>query len=363
MKKIIPYAVTSLTTLLIAFCGLFVYKEYFYKEPEMVSEIGETVVRNITLTESDTIKNSIEQVYDAVVLIESINSKGKSSGTGFVYKKTNDSGYILTNNHVITGSKKVEVTFTDGNTYEATVLGSDVYSDVAVLKVDANSVISVATIGRSEDMSVGDSVFTVGSPLGYVGTVTKGILSGKDRQVTVKADDGTQSVMEVLQTDAAINPGNSGGPLVNLKGEVIGINSLKLVQDEVEGMGFAIPIELVMTYVDTLETNGKIERPAIGVETISVTDNKYYLKRYNIDVPETIEKGVVIINIISNSPASKVGFKRGDIILKIDGVEVENSTYMVYLLYKYKVGDTVTIEYYRDNAIHKANVTLGKTME
>ena len=203
-------------------------------------------------------------------------------------------------------------------------------------------------------------MFTVGSPLGssYMGTVTKGIISGKDRQVSVTINNSSY-IMEVLQTDAAVNPGNSGGPLVNINGEVIGIISMKLVENQIEGMGFTIPIELVMSCTDTLEKGEKIERPYLGVETSSI-DNRFYLRRYNINIPDEVTFGAVIVNVVSNSPASNAGLKSGDVIVTIDDVEITDSTYLKYNLYKHKIGDKVKVKYYRDGKINETVVTLSK---
>ena len=241
MKKVFPHILTSLITIVVVFSGIFLY-DIFNKKSCCVTSNSD--YSNVNITEADTIKTSVKKVYDSVVLIETYNGQTISgTGTGFVYKKDDKNGYILTNYHVVENSKSIKVTFTDGKTYDTTLLGYDEYYDVAVLSVDANSVISFATIGSSEKAEVGDTVFTVGSPLGssYMGTVTKGIISGKDRQVSVTINNSSY-IMEVLQTDAAVNPGNSGGPLVNINGEVIGITSMKLVENQIEGMGFTIPI-------------------------------------------------------------------------------------------------------------------------
>lgn len=358
MKKVFPHILTSLITIVVVFSGIFLY-DIFNKKSCCVTSNSD--YSNVNITEADTIKTSVKKVYDSVVLIETYSGQTISgTGTGFVYKKDDKNGYILTNYHVVENSKSIKVTFTDGKTYDTTLLGYDEYYDVAVLSVDANSVISVATIGSSEKAEVGDTVFTVGSPLGssYMGTVTKGIISGKDRQVSVTINNSSY-IMEVLQTDAAVNPGNSGGPLVNINGEVIGITSMKLVENQIEGMGFTIPIELVMSCTDTLEKGEKIERPYLGVETSSI-DNRFYLRRYNINIPDEVTFGAVIVNVVSNSPASNAGLKSGDVIVTIDDVEITDSTYLKYNIYKHKIGDKVKVKYYRDGKINETVVTLSK---
>lgn len=328
------------------------------------TDIVEKTVSEVTITESDTIKTGVEKIYNAVVVIESYKgSKLAGSGTGFVYKKNGDKGYIITNYHVISGATTVKVVNANNESVEAKILGGDEYEDIAVLSIDVDSVLGVAEIGSSEDASIGDTLFTVGTPVGseYMGTVTKGILSGKDRTVTVELDNNSSYIMQVLQTDAAINPGNSGGPLCNINGQVIGVNSLKLVQDTIEGMGFAIPIELVMTSVDRLEKGEKIVRPVLGIESLDA-DNTYALYRNNILLDEDIDSGIVIINVVDNSPAAAAGFTKGDVILEIEGNKITDGAHLKYILYKYTVGDTIKITYYRDGKIKETTVFLTQSI-
>ena len=324
----------------------------------------EKTVSEVTITESDTIKTGVDKIYDAVVVIESYSgNKLAGTGTGFVYKKDSKNGYIITNYHVISGASSVKVVNANNETVQATVLGGDQYEDVAVLSINAEAVLGVAEIGSSEKTSVGDTLFTVGTPVGseYMGTVTKGILSGKNRTITVDLDNNGSYMMQVLQTDAAINPGNSGGPLCNINGEVIGVNSLKLVKDAIEGMGFAIPIELVMTSVDRLEKGKEIIRPVLGIESLDV-DNTYALYRNNILLDEGIDKGVVIVNVIANSPAANANLTKGDVILEIEGNKINDSAHLKYILYKYTVGDTISIRYYRDGKINETQVSLTQSI-
>ena len=291
MKEKVKYTITIVisiaigvigTLLTLNYCGLFDTK------------VLEKTIRTVSLSEKDTLKESIDKVYDSVVYIESLkNGNTIGSGSGFVYKKDDNSGYILTNYHVIDGCDEVYITNIKGETVEAKILGADEYTDIAVLKIDEEDVLQVAEFGSSEETNLGDTVFTVGSPLGkdYMGSVTKGIISGKDRVVTVSSSTNNQYVMEVLQVDAALNPGNSGGPLVNINGEVIGINSMKLVESKIEGMGFAIPIELVKSISEKLEKGEKIERPLLGVSMLDI-DNQYLLYKNGITIDSSIENGV-----------------------------------------------------------------------
>lgn len=334
---------------------IVVYKYYPGAEKEIIEK------RDVTITSNDSISEAVDKIYDAVVVIETFKGNSLySTGTGFVYKTDNEYGYIITNCHVVDGGTVVKVLNNNGQEVEAVVLGSDQYADIAVLSVSKDSVMSVAEIGESTETKIGDTVFTVGTPLGtkYQGTVTKGILSGKNRNVEVSLTSGGSYLMEVLQTDAAINPGNSGGPLVNINGEVIGVNSLKLVEDEVEGMGFAIPIELVMSAVKYLEEGKEIERPVFGVTLIETT-NTYMLYRYNIKVDSDIE-GVVVVEVEDGYPASKMGLEKGDIITKIGDEKVATLAEFRATLYKYNVGDEVSITYVRDGKTQSSKVILEK---
>lgn len=330
-----------------------------YFIPREVTEIKE--IKEVNIEESDRIKDAVDKVYDAVVLLESYNAnKLIGSGTGFIYKKDDDQGYIITNHHVVDGAAVVKATLSNGKEIEATVLGSDEFADLAVLSIDKESVTQVAEIANSDDLELGDTVFTVGSPLGkqYIGTVTKGILSGKNRTVAVSLTNG-DFIMEVLQTDAAINPGNSGGPLLNINGEVIGVNSLKVVKDEIEGMGFAIPIEIVMATVDRLEKGETIQRPMLGVSLLDVS-NTYSLYVNAIYLPNSIEEGVVLLEVEANKPAAKAGLQKGDVIFEINGVKTKDMAHFRYNLYKYKVGDTITVKYHRGTEIKETNIILSE---
>lgn len=359
MRQKIIYIVTVILSFFIGAGSILLLNHFF---PFNVKQL-ETIT-NVSVTESNTIKSSIDKVYDSVVVIE--NYKGNtqiSSGSGFVYKKDEENGYIITNYHVVDGASSLKVKYMNGETVDAKVLGGDEYSDIAVLSVSANSVIQVAQIGDSTKLELGDTLFTVGTPVDgdYMGTVTKGILSGKDRTVTVRLSNGS-FMMEVLQTDAAINPGNSGGPLVNINGEVIGVNSLKLVLDEIEGMGFAIPIELVMASVDRLEKGEEIKRPLLGVSLLDV-DSTYMLYRNNIFLDEDIEQGVVIVEVEKESVADMAKLQKGDVILEIDGIKVENTAHFRFVLYKYNIGDKITVKYYRDKKINDAEFVLKDSLE
>lgn len=308
------------------------------------------------------ISTAVGEIYDATVTIQNYqNEKLDSSGSGFVYKTDDKYGYILTNHHVVADSEKLVITMANDNIVEGKYLGSDEYLDLAVVRIDKKEVIAVAKLGNSEESNLGDTVITVGSPISYEyrGTVTRGTLSGKNRMVEVSVVSVNDFVMKVLQIDAAINPGNSGGPLVNINGEVIGINSLKLAQEKVEGMGFAIPIETAEKYLPQLENGEKIIRPFIGISMLDITDS-YKLYRNGIVLDDIYDGGVVVIGVTKGSGAEKAGLKKGDIITKINGKKVNNAAYLKYELFQLKPGDEVELTYTRDKKEANAKATLSK---
>lgn len=335
---------------------------YFYPAKFITSTSTTKIVKDVSITDTG-LSEAVNKIYDAVVVVETYkNDTLFASGTGFVYKNENNKGYILTNNHVISSGTKINVVFTNGNKIEAEVIGSDTYADIAVLCIDAFEDMKVASLGSSENAKVGDTVFTVGAPLDsvYSWTVTRGILSGKDRLIEVNSSQTVSAssdwVMSALQTDAAINSGNSGGPLANANGEVIGITSLKLVKSGVEGMGFAIPIETALDYAEKFINKEEIKRPYLGVSMYNISEisTKYYNK-------EITTTGVYIAKVEKNSPADKAGLEEGDIIVKLNDIDIENVAYLKYNLYKYSIGEKVTLIIYRNEEKKKIEITLGES--
>ncbi len=313
------------------------------------------------------ISSSVDKVYDAVVLVQTYkDDEAVSTGTGFVYKQDEKYSYIMTNQHVISGGDSVKIVTSKDKEIDAKILGGDSYIDIAVLRVDKDDDLKTASLGNSETTKLGDFVFTIGSPLGYEyrGSVTTGHLSGKDRMVSVSTTDGSSDdwIMRVLQTDAAINPGNSGGPLLNINGEVIGINSMKLVETEVEGMGFAIPIEYAVSHVDTLEKGDKIEWPMLGISMLNTTD-VMALYREGITISKNMTEGAVVVETEKGSGAEEAGLEKGDIITELEGNKIKNSAYLRYELYMHKPGDTIEITYIRDGKEKKTKVKLSKMKE
>ncbi len=334
--------VYSFVTFLICLCifGLF-YKFYLRN---LTIETTKTI-KEITVTDAG-IADAVEKVYDSVVTVKNY-SRGQlySTGSGFVFKTDDKYGYILTNYHVISGGSEVSVVFTNNKEEKVTVVGYDEYSDIAVLSVDKSNILTTAQIGSSESLRIGDTTFAVGTPVDssvYSWSVTRGILSGKNRMVEVD-----NYVMSVLQTDTAINSGNSGGPLCNSNGEVIGITNMKLASSQIEGMGFAIPIEDAVKSAESLISGKKVSRPYLG---ISIYDANNYFNN---------DSGVYVESVEQGGAADKAGIKKGDKILKIENTAIENTSYFRYQLYKYNVGDKIKITVERDSSEKTLTVTLS----
>ena len=334
------------------------YLVYKYPSESIIKTISE---KNVTVTDTG-IADAVEKIKEASVVVQNYQ-RGflAGTGTGFVYKVEDDMAYIMTNHHVIENADTIKITYSDDSETTATLVGSDSYADIAVLKVEKSTILKVATLGSSENTRIGDTVFTIGNPMGieYAGTVTKGILSNKDRLVSVSVG-GYQNdwIMNVMQTDAAINPGNSGGPLCNANGEVIGINSMKIVQSTIEGIGFAIPIEDALSYAESLVKDGSIKRPYIGLSMLNASST-YQLAYSGIKLDSEIYEGVAIVDIASDSPASKAGLKKGDVIVKVGDDKVKDVAEFRYKLYSYNANETITLTINRDGKEQKVNVKLG----
>jgi serine protease Do len=317
-----------------------------------------TVKKNVTITDKG-LADSVSKVYDSVVVVKTyVKGELYATGTGFVYKTDDKNGYILTNNHVIDGGTDIKVVFTDEKEKDVKVVGTDSYSDIALLKVDKSAVKGIAEVGSSKNMKVGDTTFAVGAPLDstvYSWTVTRGILSGKNRLVEVSNSDSafasSSDLMEVLQTDTAINSGNSGGPLCNADGQVIGITNMKISSSSVEGMGFAIPIENAIQYASKFMNGEVVVRPYLGISMYDMSNNMF----------SEDTTGIYVAAVENGSPAEKAGIQKGDIITKIGDKEVASSSYLKYELYKYSIGDKVKITYKRNNKEQSTTIALGST--
>lgn len=320
------------------------------------------IINNVVSDIESDITKVAEETQNKVVSIITIRGNQQAgSGSGIVYK--NESGVlkIVTNHHVVEGGTKHIVRFANGEEFDAELMGSDMYTDLALLKVKADLEIDAFTIGDSGLSKVGEFVIAIGSPLGveFENSVTFGIISGKNRVVPVDLNnDGLSDWdMQVLQTDAAINPGNSGGALVNMAGELIGINSLKFSSDQVEGMGFSIPVNEMVPIIKQIEENGKVSYPIIGISAISITDlNTFQKDRYKI--PKDVDKGVLIMEATAGGPADKAELKQGDVIVKFGNETVKSFKDFRRYLYTYKVGEKVGLEVLRDGVVVEVEVIL-----
>lgn len=316
--------------------------------PATIDELSQAVVGIINLRQQD--------IWSA--------SQEAGAGSGIIYKKEGDKAYVVTNNHVVANAQDIEVQFKDEQRVKAKLIGTDELTDLAVLEIDGSHVTYVAKLGSSDSLQVGEPVIAIGNPLGMdlSGSVTKGIISGLNRtiQVDTTGDHQPDWIAEVIQTDAAINPGNSGGALVNRHGEVIGINSMKIARQEVEGIGFAIPIDVALPIMEQLETQGEVIRPFMGISIANL--NQVPLQyRNQVVIPEDFKGGMVVANVQAGSPADEAGLQQFDIITKINDQEITSIVdFRSYMYTKTNVGDTVQIEFYRQGKKHTVSLTLAK---
>ena len=309
---------------------------------------------NFGTVQVSDVSDIVEKCKDSVVEITTESASSGNSifgqyvsqgaGSGVIISKD---GYIVTNNHVVSGATSLKVTTTDGTEYDASVVGKDSQTDLAVIKVDANN-LQAATLGDSDILQVGDPAIAIGNPLGELGgTVTTGIISATDRQITI--DDET---MTLLQTDAAINPGNSGGGLFNADGNLIGIVNAKESSTGIEGLGFAIPITPAQDIITELMRNGSVtSRPALNVSLYDYTSN-------NQGQYSKYEDGCYIVQIVKNGAADKAGLKQNDRILSFDSEQIQSTSDVKNVLKKHKIGDTIKMVVERDSKKITVEITL-----
>ncbi|ARU60808.1 peptidase S1 [Tumebacillus avium] len=322
----------------------------------------ETVNVNIQTGVVEAVNKVKPAVVGVLNLQKSRDFFGRSSdeqmagtGSGILF---DDKGHIITNNHVVEGADTVEVSLQDGKRIKAKVLGADAMTDLAVLEVDPNDVknITPAKFGNSESLNIGEPAIAIGNPLGlkFAQSVTVGVISATKREMPIYDEAGNEVFSQnVLQTDAAINPGNSGGALVNIKGELIGINSAKISSTGVEGIGFAIPINEADPILQQLMEKGEIVRPVMGISPVALTEVP---EGYRGEVP--VESGLYVYEAHEN--AKKAGIEAGDVIVKIDGEAVEDPIQLRKILYKKKPGDKIKVEFYRDKELKTVEMTLAK---
>ena len=293
-----------------------------------------------------------------------------SEGSGVVYKKDGNSAYVVTNNHVVDGASQIEIMLSDGTKVVGELVGTDTYSDIAVVKIASDKVTTVAEFADSDKVTVGETAIAIGSPLGtdYANSVTQGIVSSLSRKVTMTNDEGDTISTNAIQTDAAINPGNSGGALINIEGQVIGINSSKISStsdsgsgNSVEGMGFAIPANDVVKIINQLEANGKVIRPALGITMANLSDlSTTTISRLNI--PTSVTSGIVVASVQSGMPAEGT-LKKYDVITAIDDKDVSSTTDLQSVLYGHSTGDSIKVPFYRGTDKKTETIKLTKTTQ
>jgi len=287
-----------------------------------------------------------------------------SEGSGVIYKNADGYAYIVTNYHVIANSQELEVLLADGTRAKAEIVGSDQWTDLAVIRIANTNVSTVAEFANSDDVQVGQTAIAIGSPLGseFATSVTQGIVSATNRSVATDVDgDGQEDwVVTAIQTDAAINPGNSGGALINSAGQVIGINSMKISKSSVEGMGFAIPSNEVVSIIKQLETDGKITRPALGISMVNLSSvNERVIEQLNL--PRDVKNGVVIAEVMAKGSAKAAGLQAYDVIVEMDGQKIQGIQNLRKVLYSHKVGDKLEVTYYRNGQKQTTTISLTET--
>ena len=387
LQKFYKKGVTFLIIILIGFLsgalGSFVTLQLYQKQVSQAANNTTNTVTQTSYKNENATTQAVNKVKDAVVSVITYSSNRQNSvfgneetdtdtdsqqvaseGSGVIYKKNGKDAYLVTNTHVIQGASKVDIRLADGTKVPGEIVGSDTFSDIAVVKISSEKVTTVAEFGDSSKLNVGETAIAIGSPLGseYANTVTQGIISSLNRNVSLKSQDGQAISTKAIQTDTAINPGNSGGPLVNIQGQVIGITSSKIASNggtSVEGLGFAIPSNDAQNIIKQLESDGKVTRPALGIQMVNLANiGASDLRKLNI--PSSVTSGVVVKSVQSNMPASG-HLEKYDVITKVDDKEISSSTDLQSALYNHSIGDTIKITYYRNGKEETTTVKLDKS--
>ena len=386
MKKYLKYAILFLFGFFGGLAGSLVVSLFQTNSSQVAgtnSSSEKVTVSNVNYDNETSVTEAVSTVQDAVVsvigyeqssgsvdsLFGSQNSSDEltvsSEGSGVIYKKEGDYAYLVTNTHVIAGAQQIDIQLSSGEKVEGELVGSDTYSDIAVIKIDASKVTTVAEFADSDTIKVGEIAIAIGSPLGtvYANSVTQGIISSLSRTVTTQSEDGQIISTNAIQTDTAINPGNSGGPLINIQGQVIGITSSKITfvdassNVSVEGMGFAIPSNDAIAIINQLEESGKVIRPALGVQMIDLAQlSSSQLQTAGLEDSD-LTSGVLIISTQTGLPADGK-LERYDVITAIDGETIETTSDLQSALYKYSIGDSIKVTYYRDGQEKTVTIEL-----
>ena len=387
LQKFYKKGVTFLIIILIGFLsgalGSFVTLQLYQKQVSQATNNTTNTVTQTSYKNENATTQAVNKVKDAVVSVITYSANRQNSvfgndetdtdtdsqqvaseGSGVIYKKNGKDAYLVTNTHVIKGASKVDIRLADGTKVPGEIVGSDTFSDIAVVKISSEKVTTVAEFGDSSKLNVGETAIAIGSPLGseYANTVTQGIISSLNRNVSLKSQDGQAISTKAIQTDTAINPGNSGGPLINIQGQVIGITSSKIASNggtSVEGLGFAIPSNDAQNIIKQLESDGKVTRPALGIQMVNLANiGASDLRKLNI--PSSVTSGVVVKSVQSNMPASG-HLEKYDVITKVDDKGISSSTDLQSALYNHSIGDTIKITYYRNGKEETTTVKLDKS--
>ncbi|HEM3670643.1 TPA: trypsin-like peptidase domain-containing protein [Streptococcus suis] len=388
MKKYLKFAILFV----IGFFGGLIgaLSASFFQPQVQQANSAITSVSNVQYNNETSTTKAVEKVQNAVVSVINYQKSANNSlgaifgniessdelavageGSGVIYKKDGQYAYIVTNTHVINNAEKIDILLASGEKISGELVGSDTYSDIAVIKISADKVTTVAEFADSDTIKVGETAIAIGSPLGsvYANTVTQGIISSLSRTVTSQSENGQTISTNAIQTDTAINPGNSGGPLINIQGQVIGITSSKITSSSVsssgvavEGMGFAIPANDAVAIITQLEKDGKVSRPALGVHMVNLTTlSTSQLEKAGLSNTE-LTSGVVIVSTQSGLPADGK-LETFDVITEIDGETIQNKSDLQSALYKHQIGDTITVTYYRNNQKQTVDIKLTHSTE
>ena len=387
LQKFYKKGFTFLIIILIGFLsgalGSFVTLQLYQKQVSQATNNTTNTVTQTSYKNENATTQAVNKVKDAVVSVITYSANRQNSvfgndetdtdtdsqqvaseGSGVIYKKNGKDAYLVTNTHVIKGASKVDIRLADGTKVPGEIVGSDTFSDIAVVKISSEKVTTVAEFGDSSKLNVGETAIAIGSPLGseYANTVTQGIISSLNRNVSLKSQDGQAISTKAIQTDTAINPGNSGGPLINIQGQVIGITSSKIASNggtSVEGLGFAIPSNDAQNIIKQLESDGKVTRPALGIQMVNLANiGANDLRKLNI--PSSVTSGVVVKSVQSNMPASG-HLEKYDVITKVDDKDIASSTDLQSALYNHSIGDTIKITYYRNGKEETTSIKLDKS--
>lgn len=391
MKSLLKRLFTLFLVLLAGFSGGVLATVFLTKQdtsPAISQKTTTSSADNISISQTEietATTQAVETIQDAVVSV--VNYKSNSSGysqifgnslpnqtselvvygegSGAIYKKDGKFAYVVTNNHVVEGAEKLEVILANGTRVEGELVGADTYSDLAVIKIAGDDITTIGQFADSASLTLGEPAIAIGSPLGsqYANSVTEGIVSGLSRTVTSTNEYGQTISTNAIQTDAAINQGNSGGPLINIQGQIIGINSSKITlsrsQVAVEGMGFAIPSNDVIAIIKQLEENGQVIRPAIGINMVNLAEVSSDVYK-ELGIPLDLTSGIIVANVQEGMPADGL-LQPYDVITSIDGQAIHFASDLQSVLYKHQLGDTITVTFYRKQEKKSVDITLTKT--